>query len=161
MTEIKGEAGNEHGPCYCTALRKASRRMSQLYDSALASCDLKVTQRAILAQMKRSGDLSVGALAEALVMDSGGLAHTLKPLQRDGLIELKADPADRRSRIVMLTALGRRKLRDSDAAWAAAQAGFEAAIGRSKSSGLRTALQELISDQFSETFARTQPGTKP
>ncbi|WP_347261709.1 MarR family transcriptional regulator [Rudaea sp.] len=159
MAAIKGKAGNEHGPCYCTALRKASRRMSQLYDSALAACDLKVTQRAILAQLKRSGRLSVGALAEVLVMDSGGLAHTLKPLQRDGFIELKADPRDRRSRIVTLTALGRKKLKQSDAAWAAAQVGFEAAIGRSESTRLRTALQELTSDRFAETFDRAQPGT--
>ena len=40
--------------CHCTALRKASRRISQLYDVALAPSGLKTTQRAILAQIGRS-----------------------------------------------------------------------------------------------------------
>src|SRR5947209_371880 len=38
------EAQND---CNCTALRKASRRVSQLYDEALAPCGLRVTQLAI------------------------------------------------------------------------------------------------------------------
>jgi hypothetical protein len=41
---------------------------------------LKTTQRAILAQIGRSEPTTVGELAGALVMDSGALAHTLKPL---------------------------------------------------------------------------------
>jgi DNA-binding MarR family transcriptional regulator len=47
---------------------------------------VKTTQRAILAQIGRSEPVTVGALAEALVMDSGALAHTLKPLERDNLL---------------------------------------------------------------------------
>ena len=39
----------EGSRCNCTALRKASRRISQLYDTALAPSGLKTTQRAILA----------------------------------------------------------------------------------------------------------------
>ena len=54
--------------CHCTALRKASRRISQLYDAALAPSGLKTTQRAILAEIARSQPTTIGALAEALVM---------------------------------------------------------------------------------------------
>src|ERR1700716_1246380 len=79
--------------CNCTALRKASRRISQLYDAALAPSGLKTTQRAILAQIRRSEATTVGNLAEALVMDAGALAHTLKPLERDGLISIGFCPA--------------------------------------------------------------------
>ena len=71
--------GNGKG-CSCTTLRKATRRISQLYDTALAPSGLKTTQRAILAQIGRSEPTTVGELAGALVMDSGALAHTLKPL---------------------------------------------------------------------------------
>ena len=35
---------------------------------------------AILAEIGRSEPTTAGALADALVMDAGGLAHTLKPL---------------------------------------------------------------------------------
>ena len=139
-------------PCNCTALRKASRRISQLYDTALAPSGLKTTQRAILAEIGRSAPTTVGKLAEALVMDSGALAHTLKPLARDGLVAVTADPADRRNRLITLTRHGRAKLAETDALWAKAQRGFEAAFGRAESESLREALRLLISDGFVATF---------
>src|ERR1700733_10628831 len=89
--------------CHCTTLRKASRRISQLYDAALAPSGLKTTQRAILAQIHRSEPTTVGNLAEALVMDAGALAHTLKPLERDGFVTVTVDPDDRRNRLIALT----------------------------------------------------------
>ena len=39
--------------CHCTLLRKASRRVSKLYDIAMAPSGLKTTQHAILAQIRR------------------------------------------------------------------------------------------------------------
>src|ERR1700761_1215718 len=103
--------------CHCTALRKASRRISQLYDAALAPSGLKATQRAILAQIRLSETATVGALAEAMVMDAGGLAHTLKPLIRDGLVAVGVDPQDRRNRLIRLTPTGKARLKQSDALW--------------------------------------------
>jgi DNA-binding MarR family transcriptional regulator len=140
------------GRCNCTALRKASRRISQLYDTALAPSGLRTTQRAILAQIGRSEPATVGALAEALVMDSGALAHTLKPLERDGLIAVAVNPDDRRNRLITLTRRGRVKLAETDALWAKAQRGFEAAFGRAESEALRQALCLLISDDFAAAF---------
>ena len=159
MAERKGAAGAINGSrCNCTALRKATRRISQLYDTALAPSGLKTTQRAILAQLGRSEPASVGQLAEALVMDAGALAHTLKPLERDRLIAVTVDPDDRRSRMITLTRQGRAKLAESDALWAKAQAGFEAAFGRVESEALRQALQLLVSDRFNSNFAEALSG---
>jgi DNA-binding MarR family transcriptional regulator len=138
--------------CNCTALRKASRRISQLYDTALAPSGLKITQRAILAQVGRSERARVGELAEALVMDPGALAHTLKPLERDGLVAVAVDPDDRRNRLITLTRRGRAKFVETDGLWAKAQQGFEAALGRADSEALREGLRLLISDDFAATF---------
>jgi DNA-binding MarR family transcriptional regulator len=77
------------------------------YDAALAPSGLKTTQRAILAQISRCESTTVGGLAEALVMDAGELAHTLKPLERDGLVSIDVDRDDRRNRVVRLTPAGR------------------------------------------------------
>jgi hypothetical protein len=55
------------GRCQCTALRKATRRVTQLYDKVLTPSGLKATQRAILAEIGRARSANVGALAEALV----------------------------------------------------------------------------------------------
>ena len=143
---------NDGSQCNCTTLRKASRRISQLYDTALAPSGLKTTQRAILAQIGRSQPTTVGTLAEALVMDSGALAHTLKPLERDGLVEVTIDPDDRRNRLIALTPAGRARLAETDALWAKAQRGFEIAFGGTESEALREALQFLVSDRFITAF---------
>lgn len=138
--------------CNCTALRKASRRISQLYDTALAPSGLRTTQRAMLAQIGRSGPTTVGALAEVLVMDSGALAHTLKPLERDRLVTIEIDPDDRRNRLITLTAKGRTKLAETEALWSKAQRGFEIAFGRAESEALRKTLRFIVSESFVSNF---------
>src|SRR5882762_10873628 len=100
-TPVKGNK-EPIGQCSCTALRKATRRVSQLYDAALEPCGLRTTQRAILNHIARAGAPPLGELAEALVMDRGALTHNLKPLERDGLVKIEIDPQDRRNRRVAL-----------------------------------------------------------
>jgi DNA-binding MarR family transcriptional regulator len=140
------------GRCHCTTLRKASRRISQLYDSVLARSGLKTTQRAILAEIGRSEPSTIGALADALVMDAGGLAHTLKPLIRDGLVAIGIDPSDRRNRLIRLTPQGRARLKQSDELWETAQRSFEKGFGGTQSKVLRRAIELLLSDRFAEQF---------
>jgi DNA-binding MarR family transcriptional regulator len=138
--------------CNCTALRKASRRASQLYDEALASSGLRVTQLAVLNQIHRMGTPAMGELARALVMDRGALAHNVKPLERDGLIEAVTDPADRRNRLIALTRAGRRKIVEAERPWARAQQRFEASFGAKESAALRRALDFIASDGFLDAF---------
>jgi DNA-binding MarR family transcriptional regulator len=146
------ESGKQATPCNSTALRKATRRVSQLYDAALEPCGLRSTQRAILTHVDRAGMPSLGELAEALVIDRGALTHNLKPLERDGLIKISIDAKDRRNRLIALTASGRTKLAESKALWARAQHGFEAAFGVAKSASLRKALEYIASDAFAAAF---------
>jgi DNA-binding MarR family transcriptional regulator len=147
--QLKAQA---EGQCHCTALRKASRRISQLYDVALAPCGLKATQCTLLTQIARSEPVAIGVLAEALVMDPGGLAHTLKPLIRDGLVRMKVNPEDRRHRLVSLTVAGRARLAQSHRLWKEAQRAFEASFGSARAKALREAIDLLISDQFPDDF---------
>ena len=143
--------------CNCTLLRKATRRLSRLYDMAVASSGLKTTQAAILAEINRSAPCPVGELAEKLVMDAGALAHTLKPLERDGFITVSIDGRDRRNRLVSLTPAGIEKMNETQILLAEAHRGFEAALGASGSEALRTALYQLISDDFLESFQAAMP----
>ena len=159
MTQ-KNDLNSQASRCSCTALRKASRRISQLYDAALAPSGLKTTQRAILAQISRCESTTVGDLAEALVMDAGALAHTLKPLERDGLVSIDVDREDRRNRVVRLTPAGRTRLAESDILWENAQRGFEAAFGRVKSEALREAMRFLVSGEFVRAFQKATSTSK-
>ena len=154
MSAKRKMAAVEGGICHCTSLRKASRRISQMYDIALAPSGLKNTQRAILSQIRLGGAMTISALAEALVMDAGGRAHTLKPLDRDGLVEIGVDPDDRRGRVVSLSPAGLAKLKEAEALWNAAQHGFENAFGHAQSALLLKAVNQLTSDQFLVAFER-------
>ena|ERR1700754_1180663 len=138
--------------CNCTSLRKASRRVSQLYDAILAPCGLRNTQRAILNHIARSGSPSVSALAADLVLDRGALAHNLKPLERDGYVRQDVDLRDRRNRVISLTEEGRAKLRESERLWARAQEKFDKAYGSTASVALREALALIASDKFVASF---------
>ena len=144
--------------CPCTALRKASRRISKLYDMAIAESGLKGTQQAIVAEIARSGSIKVGTLAEKLVLDAGALAHALKPLDRDGLIALTVDKADRRSKLVSLTPAGEAKLAETADLWKKAHDSFESAFGKEQTEALRKTLTLLVSDEFAALFEKAQAG---
>ena len=141
--------------CNVTALRKATRHVSQLYDEMLASSGLRGTQRAILVYIERGGGSpSMGELAAALVLDRTALNHNLKPLQRDGLVTIVVDRNDRRSKLVQLTKRGEARLAESQAAWKRAQERFEAAFGTKEAAELRKTLDLIATLEFPERPAR-------
>ena len=141
----------EAGRCNGTAMRKAMRRVSQIYDAALAPCGLRSTQRSILVTIARAGAPTMGELAGSLVLDRSALAHNLKPLEREGLIEIVADEQDRRSRLVRLTQAGRKKLARSLPFWEEAQRRFEGAFGERRAKELRATLDYIASQDFARS----------
>jgi DNA-binding MarR family transcriptional regulator len=141
------------GDCNMTALRKATRHVSQLYDEVLAPSGLRATQRAILVYIKQAGSPAIGELADALVLDRTALNHNLKPLQRDGLVTINVDRNDRRSRRVQLTKRGETRLEQSRSAWKLAQDRFEAVVGPKEAASLRRTLEWIASLDFPEAPA--------
>jgi DNA-binding MarR family transcriptional regulator len=127
--------------CNATALRKASRRLTQLYDSALEPSGLRSTQFAILMELNNwsASPPTLAELAAALVMERSALGHTLRPLERDGLIALQPGE-DRRQRYVVMTAKGKAKCKDGIRLWQTAQRRFEEVFGRSEAAALRATL---------------------
>jgi DNA-binding MarR family transcriptional regulator len=140
------------GVCNGAALRKATRRVTQLYDSVLAPSGLRVSQRSILLHIDRAGMPTMTELAHAMVLDRSALAHNLKPLERDGYVIQVRDEHDGRSRRVHLTAEGRRKLTEATRLWRHAQDRFEAAYGEERAASLRVALADIFSDEFADAF---------
>jgi DNA-binding MarR family transcriptional regulator len=138
--------------CNFTALRKAVRRVSLLYDAAFAPCGLRATQWSILVHVGRSGRPSQAQLADLLALDRSALAHNLKPLARDGLVQCVVDEKDKRSRLVMLTPAGRAKVAESLQLWEEAQRTVEAIFGVQKARSLRDSLEVLSSKAFSHAF---------
>src|SRR5688572_25932801 len=100
-------SGPSSQDCNCLAIRQAARHVTQFYDQLFQPVGLRATQFAILTRLRRDGPMAINALAAALVMDRTTLGRNILPLQRDGLIEVVASPADRRRRELRLTASGR------------------------------------------------------
>ena len=91
--------------CNCAAIRQAARRVTRLYDQALAPAGLRITQYPILAWLASAGPMTMSVLAERMAMDRATLGHNLRPLEARGLVTLTAGD-DRRSRVIALTEVG-------------------------------------------------------
>jgi DNA-binding MarR family transcriptional regulator len=130
--------------CNATALRKASRKVTQLYDDALTGTGLRSTQLAILVEVSRLSQKppTMAELAESLVIERSALGHTLRPLEREGLIALQ-EGEDRRQRHVVLTPKGKAKCREGVRAWRIAQDRFEEVFGSAEASALRSTLLDV------------------
>lgn len=144
----------EAGACNGTALRKATRRVSQLYDAVLAPSGLRSTQRSILIHIARAGTPTMGELAAALILDRSALAHNIKPLVRDGLIASATEARDQRVRRVSLTEAGIAKLAETTRLWQSAQERFERAFGVEEARQLRSVLSVIASDSFVAAFEK-------
>jgi DNA-binding MarR family transcriptional regulator len=140
-------------PCNCAAIRQAARRVTRLYDKALAPCGLRITQYPILTWLAISGPMTMNALAERVILDRATLGHNLRPLEAQGLVTMQTG-ADRRSRVVALTDAGRRKLAQARPAWNEAQKTFEAAFGPEDSAALRATMARLARLDFSPGAGR-------
>jgi DNA-binding MarR family transcriptional regulator len=136
--------------CTCGSLRKASRRISQFYDTALAPVGIKSTQYSILSEVERGsleGRVSMCELATAMVMDRSTLGHNLKPLERDDLVVLRLSSDDRRKRYVELTEKGRSILQKARRLWRHAEGRFENIFGKEPAAELRAVLLSIAGNK--------------
>jgi len=139
--------------CNCLALRQAARHVTQFYDHFLATAGLRTTQFSILAKLRRLGPMTISALAADLVMDRTTLGRNLQPLEREGLVAVVQGRADRRSREIRLTDAGTERLRTAVEGWVKAQAGFEAAFGKQRSTELRAMLHAVSASELEHATA--------
>jgi DNA-binding MarR family transcriptional regulator len=130
--------------CTCMRLRKASRRLSQIYDHSLEAAGMTVTQYGLLGHLAKFDGIGIGALAEKLIMDPTTLTRNLRPLERQGFVVTKSDRRDKRSRCLHLTASGRAAFESAKPAWVRAQRHIEQALGGAETSALNAALDRVL-----------------
>jgi DNA-binding MarR family transcriptional regulator len=125
-------------------LRKAARRLTQIYDERLAPFDLTVTQFSLLGHVRSFDGIGIGALAEKLATDPTTLTRNLRPLQHRSLLVLAQDPDDRRSRRLHLTDKGREAYVAARPAWAEAQSQIEQILGDKAAAVLNASLDHVL-----------------
>ena len=133
-----------NGTGYCASFnfRRTARAVTRLYDLALQETGIRSTQFAILVGIAKNQPVSMGALADMLVMDSTTLTRSLRLLQKEGLVAI-SNRAAMRQRFLTITAKGERTLARSLPAWRAAHGRFVTTIGSEYWVELRSALERL------------------
>ncbi|HZA29193.1 MAG TPA: MarR family winged helix-turn-helix transcriptional regulator [Gammaproteobacteria bacterium] len=129
--------------CACFNLRKVTRAVTQLYDEMLRPAGLRVTQFSLLVAVRMAGPVGVMRLAEITVMDRTTLTRNLELLQKQGLIEVTAG-ADRRSRIVTITAEGNGAIAEALPFWKKAQSHVVNSLGQERWADMLMDLEELV-----------------
>lgn len=132
--------------CIGLHVRRTARRVTRLYDEALAPLDLTIGQFSTLAMLAARDDWSMQSLADAMGTDRSSLTAGLKPLERRGLIESRSDANDGRVRQLALTPLGLAALDDAEPLWRTAQARLEDILGSNRAEALRSASNRLSKD---------------
>ena len=130
--------------CSCLQLRKATRLITQLYDEMLRPSGLRSTQLPILVTLAVIGPTSMMLLAERLVTDRSALARNLKPLEKQGMIEIMPG-GDRRTRQVRLTLRGEEAVARATPLWEQAQSTVVEALGQNQWRVLREGLSAVLS----------------
>ena len=133
-----------NGTGYCASFnfRRTARAVTSLYDMALEETGIRSTQFAILVGIAKNQPVSMGALADVLVIDSTTLTRSLRLLEKEGLVAI-SNRAAMRQRFLTITAKGKRTLARSLPAWRAAHARFVATIGSAYWIELRSELERL------------------
>mgnify|MGYP001194474642 CR=1 FL=1 len=129
--------------CLCLHTQRAARALARLFDTALRPFGLSNGQFSLLMALNRPEPHSVGMLATFLAMDRTSLTAALKPLQRRGLVQIEADKADRRSRLISITREGVVLLEAALPTWRETHAGLDVALGGEEPARLRAGLRNM------------------
>lgn len=103
--------------CLCLNAQRAARVLARHFDQAFSPLGLTNGQFSLLVSLDRPEPPTIGSVAALLAMDRTSLTAALKPLERRGLIVVKEDSMDRRSRRLLLTKEGRALLSQAVPIW--------------------------------------------
>jgi DNA-binding MarR family transcriptional regulator len=129
--------------CLCLHVQRAARALARRFDEALRPFELTNGQFSLMMSLNRPQPAPMAAVASLLAMDRTTLTAALKPLERRGLVKVTADPDDRRSRLITLTAQGMTLLARAVPVWQRTHEEVEAVLPEGDPNRLRKNLRAL------------------
>jgi DNA-binding MarR family transcriptional regulator len=133
---------NGTGYCGSFNFRRTARAVTKWYDMALQESSIRSTQFSILVGIAKNQPVSIGALADVMIIDRTTLTRSLRLLQKEGLIAI-SNRAAMRQRFLTITTKGEYTLARSLPAWREAHARFVATVGSEHWIDLRNELEQL------------------
>jgi DNA-binding MarR family transcriptional regulator len=123
-----------------------TRRIIEAERPILAAHGLTMWSYIALSRLADGPAYSQLALAQAMRHDKSRLIALLDELEADGLLSRKPDQADRRSRVVSLTAKGRTRMRATRRDIHSMESDLLAHLSKSEQLALRETLARLAAD---------------
>jgi DNA-binding MarR family transcriptional regulator len=114
--------------CVCIAVRKASRKLTALYDADLEPVGVNLAQFSLLRNIKRHGPVSLTALSDIVDLDRSTLGRNVRVLQRMDLVAIAAG-RDQREATLKLTTNGETTLAAAMPRWEGTQTAIETRLG--------------------------------
>ena len=124
-------------------LRKASRKVTSLYDDALAPLGINIAQFSLLRNIQRAEPISLTELGHRMELDRSTVSRNVKVLEKMTLVAMQSGQ-DQRESVVALSDAGRQILRDGAPLWDGVQVAIEDKLG-DKATAQLTALLHAIS----------------
>lgn len=114
--------------CVAVRLRMLNRVVTKIYDDALRSLELKVSQMNILVAAAKMGTARPVEVCEHLLLDVSTLSRNVERMRARGWLEVVPDE-DGRSQPFRLTPKGRKLLEKAIPAWSKAQQKVKKVLG--------------------------------
>jgi len=124
-------------------VQRAARALARSFDDALRPAGLTNGQFSLLMALNRPKPPAMAPVAQLLAMDRTTLTAALKPLEREGLVRIEPDPADKRSRLLTLTDKGHAVLARALPIWQELHSAVEGSLAEINPDTLRTGLKNL------------------
>jgi DNA-binding MarR family transcriptional regulator len=133
-----------NGTGYCASLnfRRTARAITRRYDTAMQDSGIRSTQFAILVGIAKTQPVSMGKLADVLIIDRTTLTRSLRLLQKERLVTI-SKRTTMRQRLLEITPEGVAALARSLPLWRAVHAQFVAEVGSDYWLHLRGELERL------------------
>jgi len=131
--------------CLCLHVQRAARALARRFDDALRPVGLTNGQFSLMMSLNRPAPPPMKPVAELLAMDQTTLTAALKPLRRQGWVEIVVNPDDRRERLLQLTPEGKAALAAAVPIWEAAHSEIEKQLKNGNGDNVRSELLALSS----------------
>lgn len=128
--------------CLCADLRRATRKVTAIYDDALAPLGINVAQYSLLRKIEAAEAISLTDLGRLTGLDRSTVGRNCKVLERLGVIA-PVPAEDGREMCISLSRSGVATLRKAQPLWQGAQKTMNDALGAGGADSLRALLQRV------------------
>jgi MarR family transcriptional regulator for hemolysin len=140
----------------CWLLSKASHSLTTEMTAALERVGVSPRAYCVLTSAMR-GEYTQTQLARMVDLDKTTMVVTLDELEAAGLAERRPSAADRRARVIAVTAAGRRKVRQAEEITEGIRQDVLGALEPEERDAFLAALTRLVRERFAQPVACAQP----